>query len=105
MLVILYLSDARANEVTREFWHSCATFVKKRPAKSGYVFGHPVSLLQILAGVFFIYYISIKFYNTYYGPHYLQELLYNTTGTSAPGEQEAVSTPREINIDKRKKTT
>ena len=32
--------------------------------------------------------MSLKFYNTYYGLHYLQELLYNTTGTKTPGEQE-----------------
>ena len=49
-------------------------------------------------------YMSLKFYNTYYGLHYLQELLYNATGTKTPGEQEAVY-PKGINIDKRKKTT
>ena len=48
------------------------------------------------ANQFFLYiYMSLKFYNTYYGLHYLQGLLYNTTGTKTPGEQEAVSTPRE----------
>ena len=44
---------------------------------------------------FFLLYMSLKFYNTYYGLHFLQELLYNTTGTKTAGEQEAVSTPRE----------
>ena len=43
----------------------------------------------------FFLYMSLKFYNTYYGLHYLQELLYDTTGTKTPREQEAVSTPRE----------
>ena len=52
---------------------------------------------------FFFFYKSIKFYNTYYGLHYLQELLYNTTGTNTPGEQKAVSTPRELTKIKERK--
>ena len=51
----------------------------------------------------FFFYKSIKFYNTYYGLHYLQELLYNTTGTNTPGEQKAVSTPRELTKIKERK--
>ena len=51
-----------------------------------------------------IFYKSIKFCNTYYGLHHLQELLYNATGTNIPMEQKAVSTPRELAwIKERKK--
>ena len=52
-------------------------------------------MLKLLIFKSFFSNMSLKFYNTYYGLHYLQELLYNTTGTKTPGEQEAVSTPRE----------
>ena len=53
--------------------------------------------------LFLFFHMSLKFYNTYYGLHYLQELLYNTTGTKTPGEQEAVSTPRELTQIKERK--
>ena len=40
-------------------------------------------------------YNPMKCYHTYYSLHYLQEILYNTTGTDTPGEQKAVSTRKE----------
>ena len=49
----------------------------------------------------FLYY-PIKYYNAYYGLH-LQELLFNTTRTSAPVEQKAVSTPRKRITDDKEK--
>ena len=46
----------------------------------------------------------MKCYNTYYNIHYVQEFLYNTTGTNNHGEQKAVSTPRELTKMKERKT-
>ena len=54
-----------------------------------------------MSNLFLFFYMSLKFYNTYYGLHYLQELLYNTTGTKPPGSRRL----KGINTDKRKKTT
>ena len=50
-----------------------------------------------------MFYNSIKCDDTDCGLHYLQELLYNTSGTNTPREQKAVSTPRELTkIEKEK---